>query len=230
MAAEPLAKPFTEHPAERSPIRVFLADDHALIREGLKRLIEEQTIMKVGGEAGSGRETWERVKALSPDIVVMDISMPDMNGVEATENIKRDCPNVKVLALSAHEDEAYFRRTLRAGASGFVLKRAISEELIHALNVVFEGGIYVCAIVASKIVGAYSDSNSDLQQDDVLSVREGEVLRYIAWGHTNKEIATTLFISVKTVETHRALHGKTGLAKPRRHRALRSRTRLAATK
>ena len=191
--------------ADKHPsIRIFLADDHALIRAGLKSLIQTQSGMEVVGEAGTGRETCERVKELLPDIVVMDITMPDMNGIQATEKIKRDCPDVKIIALSAHEDEAYFRQMLRLGASGYLLKRAIADELIHALQVVFAGGTFICAIIASKIVSVYSEADHDSRETEVLSEREGEVLRCIAWGNTNKEIAAALFISVKTVETHRA--------------------------
>jgi DNA-binding NarL/FixJ family response regulator len=189
---------------EYPSIRIFLADDHAMIRAGLKSLIENHTGMEVVGEAGSGREACERVKTLLPDIVVMDISMPDMNGIQATENIKRDCPDVKIMVLSAHEDEAYFRQMLRVGASGYLLKRAIAAELIHALQVVYDGGIFLCAIMAGKIASQYAQPDNSARDGAALSERESEVLRCIAWGKTNKEIAADLFISVKTVETHRA--------------------------
>ena len=190
--------------AIENPIRILIVDDHAIIRAGLKRLIEEQSDMKVVGEAGNGREACDKVQTLKPDIVIMDITMPEMNGVQATETIKRDYPNVKILVLSAHDDEGYYRQMLRSGASGYILKSAITEELVHALNVVFAGGLYVCAHIASKIVSVYADPGDQMRDAGILSEREGEVLRCIAWGHTNKEIAAALFISVKTVETHRA--------------------------
>ena len=184
--------------------RIFLVDDHNLIRSGLKKLIEEQSDMKVVGEAGNGREALDKIQEIQPDIVVMDVSMPEMNGVQATEQIKRDFPKVKVLVLSAHDDEVYFRQLLQLGASGYVLKRAIADELIHALQVVAADGTYLCTSVTSKIVSVYATPAAHNASETPLSEREGEVMRSLAWGHTNKEIANALHISVKTVETHRA--------------------------
>jgi DNA-binding NarL/FixJ family response regulator len=185
-------------------LRILLADDHILIRAGLKRLIEDQNDMQVVGEASNGREACDIIPHLLPDIVVMDISMPDMNGAKATETITRTYPNVKILVLSAHEDETYYRQLLRMGASGYLLKRSVADELIQAIQVIREGGIYLCTEVARQVVGTYSQPEQTRPSTATLSEREAEVLRCLAWGHTNKEIGEMLHISVKTVETHRA--------------------------
>lgn len=187
----------------RIAVRVLLVDDHALIRVGVKRLVEGQSDMIVVGEADNGHAAITQIEKLRPDIVVMDISMPDMSGVQATEQIKAQYPEVKILILSAFNEEAYFRRLLQAGASGYVLKESITDELVHALHSIAQGETYVCATVSSKIVHAYAAPQKAMTDASVLSEREREVLCSIAWGHTNKEIASALHISVKTVETHR---------------------------
>ncbi|MCA1567726.1 MAG: response regulator transcription factor [Acidobacteria bacterium] len=187
-------------------LRVLLADDHALIRDGVKGLINGQADMEVIGEAGDGREAWHKVKSLQPDILILDITMPDLNGVQATERIKRDVPNVKVLILTAHEDKGFLQQMLQAGVSGYMLKRAAAAELIRAIRVVAAGGIYIDPEIASKIVTSYvgRQSSRESVQGGDLSEREEEVLRLIAWGHSNKEIAVRLNISVKTVEGHKS--------------------------
>ena len=134
-------------------LRVFLADDHAVVREGLKALINAQPGMAVVGEAADGLDACERVPALRPDVVVMDVSMPGLTGSQATERLRRECPEVKVLALTVHEDKGYIRQLLAAGAAGYVLKRAAAEELIHAIRVVAAGGVYLDPTVAGKVVG-----------------------------------------------------------------------------
>jgi len=189
-----------------SKLRIFLADDHAIIREGLKSLIEAQPDMIVVGETDNGRGAWREAKALHPDVVVMDISMPELNGAKATELLKRDCPETKVLALTVHNDQGYLHQLLKAGASGYVLKRAAPHELIRAIRVVAAGETYLDPTIVSDVVGSYvrKQSTREGQPQGELSEREAEVLRLIALGYSNKEIATRLDISVRTVETYKA--------------------------
>lgn len=184
-------------------LRILLADDHAIVREGLKMLIGVQPDMEVVGEAGDGDEAWRIAKELLPDIVIMDVSMPMMNGAQATERLKVSCPNVKVIALSAYADETHVRQLLSAGAVGYVLKRTIAEELTKAIRTVMQGGTYLDPAIAGRIVGAYIGDAGSGDNGGTLSPREHEVLIDIARGYTNKEIAERLFLSVKTVEGHK---------------------------
>lgn len=187
-------------------LRIFIADDHAVLRDGLKALVNGQPDMEVVGEADNGRVAWQKAKELQPDVVVMDVSMPEMNGAQATQRLKELCPNIKVLALTAHEDKGYLRHLLEAGASGFLLKRAATDELIQAIKVVAAQGSYVDPTLAGKVLCSYigQPSLKNGTQLPVPSEREAEVLRLIAWGYSNKEIAARLNISVKTVETYKA--------------------------
>jgi DNA-binding NarL/FixJ family response regulator len=173
--------------------------------DGLKVLIDAQPDMKVIGEADNGRTAWRMVRDLLPDVVVMDVSMPNLNGVKTTSLIMRVCKNVKVLALSAFDDKAYLRQLLEAGASGYVLKQAAADELIKAIRIVASGGVYLDPSLAGKIVDGYIGRNKlrGAKQNGTLTEREKEVLRLVALGYTNKEIASDLNISVKTVETHK---------------------------
>lgn len=193
----------TEDPARKW--RILLADDHAVIRQGLKLLVDAQPDMQVIGEAGDGREAWQRAKELRPDVVVMDVSMPECSGAEATGLLAADCPEVRVLALTFHEDEEYLRQLLQAGAAGYLLKRAAAEELTMAIRTVAAGGVYLDPSLAGRVVGGYIGKpapDGEARRGD-LSEREAEVLRLIAWGYSNKEIASQLRISVKTVETYK---------------------------
>lgn len=186
-------------------VRVFLADDHAIVRGGLKALIDAQPGMTVVGEASDGLEACALVAALRPDVVVMDVSMPGLTGSLATERLRRECPAVKVLALTVHEDKGYIRQLLTAGAAGYALKRAAPEELIRAIQVVAAGGAYLDPDVAAKVVGGFIKSPSrGIAKTGELSEREEAVARLTAAGHGNKEIAAQLDLSVKTVETYRA--------------------------
>jgi DNA-binding NarL/FixJ family response regulator len=162
--------------------------------------------MKVVGEADNGRTAWRIVRDLLPDVVVMDVSMPSLNGVKATSLIMRVCKNVKVLALSAFDDKAYLRQLLEAGASGYLLKQAAADELIKAIRIVASGGVYLDPSLAGKVVDGFVGRGKlrGAQQNSALSEREKEVLRKVALGYTNKEIAADLDISVKTVETHKS--------------------------
>lgn len=187
-------------------LRIFLADDHAVLRDGLKALVNAQPDMEVVGEADNGRTAWQQAKELYPDVVVMDVSMPEMTGAQATKRLKQSCPDIKVLALTAYEDKGYLRHLLEAGASGFLLKRAATDELIQAIRVVAACGAYIDPTLAGKVLSGFmrqSVSNDPLKHND-LSDREAEVLKQIAWGYSNKEIAAHLDISVKTVETYKA--------------------------
>jgi DNA-binding NarL/FixJ family response regulator len=194
----------------RRPIQVVIADDHAVVRDGLRALIDAQPDMSVVGEAADGEEAWQRARELQPDVLVLDLSMPRVSGLEAAETIARDCPDVRIVALTMHEERGYATRMLGAGAVGYVLKRAASSDLVRAIRAVAAGERYVDPSLAGSLLsdGSFS-SRSESRADDPprassLTPRESEVLRLLALGHSNKEIAAALSISVKTVETHRA--------------------------
>ena len=188
-------------------LRIVLADDHAVVREGLKALVNAQPDMCVVGEAEDGEMAWRAACELVPDVLVLDLSMPLLGGAEATARIRRDCPTVKVLALTVHEERLSLPELLRAGASGYVLKRAAAAELVRAVRAVAGGGTYVDPSVANMVVAGYLDAEQTAaevgQPDDSLSDREREVLVRIARGFSNKEIAAELGLSVKTVETYK---------------------------
>ncbi len=187
-------------------LRVFLADAHMVVREGLKALINAQPDMHVVGEADTGWAAWQSAKELKPDVVVMDVSMPEMGGAQATEGLRRECPQIKVLALTVFEDRSYLRQMLEAGAAGYVLKRAVTEELVRALRTVAAaGGSYLDPTMAGTIASSYfnQDSAGGKAEGSALSEREAQVLRLIAWGYSNKEIGWKLSISVKTVDTYK---------------------------
>jgi two-component system response regulator NreC len=189
-------------------LRIFLADDHAVLRDGLKALVNAQSDMEVVGEADNGRTACQKAKELLPDVVVMDISMPEMNGAQATKRLKEVCPQIKVLALTAHEDKGYLRHLIETGASGFVLKRAATLELIQAIRVVAANGAYIDPTLAGELLStSMRKPQRDAPDNKELSERETEVVRLVAWGYSNKEIAAQLRISVKTVETYKARLG-----------------------
>ena len=186
-------------------LRILIADDHALLRDGLKALVNAEADMEIVGEAESGRAALEKARQLKPHVVLMDISMPDMNGAQATRKLKEALPTIKVLALTAHEDSSYLRHMLEAGASGFLLKRAAADQLIQAIHVVAANGRYIDPTFAGKVLSNFMRPVSKTTtQGSELSERETEVLRLTAWGFGNKEIAGQLDISVKTVETYKA--------------------------
>lgn len=187
-------------------LKIFIADDHTIVREGLKALVGGQPGMRVVGEAADGQEAYRKILELQPHVAVMDISMPGWTGSEATERLHQDCPAVRVVALTVHEDEGYLRGLLEAGASGYVLKRSATEDLIHAIRTVASGGTYIDPNLAGRLVDAYIDARPAHPATDrgELTGREADVVRLIALGHSNKEIAAKLAISVKTVETHKA--------------------------
>lgn len=189
-------------------LRIFLVDDHVVLRAGLQLLIDAQPDMQVVGQAGSGQEAVQQVVACEPVVVIMDISMPDLNGVEATTLIKQLLPTVRILTLTRHSDPGYLRRVLRAGATGYLLKKAAADDLISAIRSVAAGVVYIDPALAEEVTeqfGGRSLSNAAAATErGLLSERETEVLRLIAWGQSNKEIAARLGLSVKTVEYYKA--------------------------
>lgn len=186
-------------------IRIYLADDHQIVREGLKALVNAQADMEVIGEAGDGHTAADNVTRLRPDVVVLDVTMPGLDGGQVAARIKAACPEVRVLALTVHEDKGYLHRMLESGAAGYVLKRAASVELVNAIRIVARGGLYLDPGLAGKLIGELmrTPSAAGAARREVLTDREREVVRLIAMGFQNREIAGQLDISVKTVETHR---------------------------
>jgi len=186
-------------------LRILLADDHRMVREGLRMLVAAQADMEVVGEAGNGRMAIALTDKLLPDVVVMDVSMPDVNGLQATGALRAAHPNVRVLALTRHSEGGYVQQLLHAGASGYVLKQSASEDLVRAIHAVADGYTYLDPAIADDALArpgrrlpgrAFTGKN--------LSSREEEVLRLVAWGLLAKEIAARLEISIKTVEAHKA--------------------------
>jgi two-component system response regulator NreC len=184
-------------------IRILLADDHNIIREGLRSLLDEQPDMEVVAEAEEGREAIRLVREMLPDIAIMDVTMPDLNGIEATQKIVSECPNVKVIALSMHSDMLFVTEMLKSGASGYLLKDCAFEELTRAIRTVLDGNIYLSPVISDFVVDDYLHHFSEDDSVDVLSHREREVLQMLAEGNSMKQIAMKLGISIKTVETHR---------------------------
>jgi two-component system, NarL family, response regulator NreC len=182
-------------------IRILLADDHAMVRQGFRMILAAQADMEIVGEAGNGREAVTLAAELTPDVVVMDVAMPELNGIEATRRITGASPRTRVLALSMYKDSVYVREILRAGARGFLLKDAIDRDLLAAVRSVAAGEGYLSPAVSEAVLSDYRRSVTD--PIDLLSSREREVLQMIAEGKTNKDIATTLKLSVYTVDAHR---------------------------
>ena len=188
-----------------SKLRILLADDHQLFREGLRCLIDSQPDMQMVGEASTGTEAVQKARQLKPDIVLMDLTMPELNGLQATKHIKAQVPEIKVVALTAHEDETYLRQLIQAQASGYVLKRAAANELVQAVRAVAAGELYFDRALAAKalVAQALPAATHQATHTSELSEREKEVVIFVAWGYSNKEIAAKLGVSVKSVETYR---------------------------
>jgi two-component system response regulator NreC len=183
-------------------IRLVLADDHATIREALKLLLSVQPDLQVVGEAEDGQQAVDAAVALRPDVLLMDVSMPGMNGLQATAAVKQRAPSVKVLPLTRHAEESYLGELLRAGASGYALKQSSSAELVNAIRTVASGRPYLDPELNGGLLGLFVQGRTVRKPPD-LTPRETEVLQLTAWGHSNKEIASRLGLSVKTVEVHK---------------------------
>ncbi|MCJ7777086.1 MAG: response regulator transcription factor [Sedimentisphaerales bacterium] len=186
-------------------IKILLADDHKITRQGLRSLLEKEPDMEVVAEAEEGRTTVRLAREHLPDVVVMDVTMPDLNGMEATRQIRAELPNVKVIALSMHSDNLFVSEMLKSGASGYLLKDCAFEELARAIHVVVDGKTYLSPAISGVVVDEYLHhlTKTESPGSKVLTDREREVLQLIAEGNSTKQVALKLHISVKTVETHR---------------------------
>jgi two-component system, NarL family, response regulator NreC len=182
-------------------IRILLADDHAVVRQGFRMILAAQADMEIVGEAGNGREATELAESLKPDIVVMDVAMPELNGIEATRRLAELAPHTRVIALSMHKDSVYVREILRAGARGYLLKESGAGDLVTAIRAVAAGEGYISPAVSDAVLDDYRRHVTN--PIDLLSSREREVLQMLAEGKTNKEIAAVLNLSVYTVDAHR---------------------------
>ncbi|MGO8990075.1 MAG: response regulator [bacterium] len=188
-------------------VRIVIAEDHTILREGLRSLLSSNVNFEVVGEAGDGREAIRQVKKLKPDLILSDLSMPRMNGMEAIKEIKRESPATKILVLTVHRAEEYILATFRAGADGYLLKDSTHSELLMAVKKVLSGTHYISPEISEKVIEGYIEGKKSLKSRtswETLTQREREILKLIAEGYRNKEIAGDLCISVKTVEKHRA--------------------------
>ncbi|MCD4803360.1 MAG: response regulator transcription factor [Anaerolineales bacterium] len=196
-------------------IRVVLAEDHTIVRQGLRSILEQQPGIEVIAEAENGREAVQIAEQLKPDLVLMDFSMPELNGLEATRQIKQRVPEVKVLILTRHANQEYVKSILGAGASGYLIKKSAADELVLAIQSVYKGNSFLDPSISKMVIEGYLHQAEGETQDQGLKItpRQREVLQLIAEGHPNREIASILHISVKTVDNHRAnLMGKLGLS------------------
>ncbi len=187
-------------------LRVLIAEDHQTVREGVKLLVNAQPDMEVIGEAGDGEDAVRLAAAIVPDILVMDISMPNMNGLKATKRLRSVMPEMRILILTRHTDDGYLQQLLAAGANGYVLKQSAPTELVNAIRTIAGGNAYLDPSLTRRVVGGYVGRATSLRGESKgeLSDREAEVLRLIAFGYSNKEIGARLELSIKTIEAHKS--------------------------
>lgn len=186
------------------PIQVLLADDHAVVRDGLRFLLEVQGDISVVGNAVNGRDAVRRVKELKPDVVIMDIAMPELNGIEATHQIREACPATRVLILSMHASTEHVRQALRAGAQGYLLKKSAGAEVADAVRLIHAGGSYLSPEIAGTVIADYIADSRATDPLETLTHRERQILQLIAEGKTSVQAAKSLFLSRKTVDTYRS--------------------------
>lgn len=191
-------------------MKIFLADDHSILRDGLKLILDSEEEFNIVGEAGDGREAYEMIEKLKPDVAVLDISMPSMSGIELSRHLKKYLPNMKILILSRHDKDEYVKQVLQFGVEGYILKDDASDELIKAVKEVVKGNLYLSPRLASGIIREAIQFQSDMEEEknnqspfEILTPREREVLKLIAEGSNSREIAEILRISPQTVKTHR---------------------------
>lgn len=188
-------------------VKLLVADDHKIFRQGIKKLLEEEPDLQVVGEASDGREAVKKATELKPDVILMDIAMANLNGLEATKQIKKVLPDVKVIMVTMHKNEEYVLHSFQVGASGFILKEGAVEELVSAIRSIHQNKSVLSPSISKTLIDAYlrkMETGKTETPFDLLTDREREVLQLIAEGYTNREVAKALFISVKTVEAHRA--------------------------
>ncbi|GGP30929.1 DNA-binding response regulator [Deinococcus wulumuqiensis] len=202
--AAPMLHTDNDAPGPVRPISLLLVDDHPVVRKGTRELLEGEADLRVVGEAGSGEEALAQARLLTPDVILMDVSMPGMNGIEATKAIKAEQPGVGVLVLTSYDDDAYVFALLEAGAAGYLLKNASEDDLLGAVRAVAAGESALHPSIARKVLERFSVASNPTPPEDDLSPRELEVLRVAASGRTNKEIARDLDISPRTVQVHLA--------------------------
>lgn len=196
------------------PINILIVDDHGILRAGLRVLLGTEPNLNVVGEAGSAEEALALAEALKPDLVLLDLSLPGVSGIQVTTRLKQKQPHIRTLILTVHEEDTLLREAIRAGASGYILKKAVETELIDAIRAVARNELYVHPAMTRALIGDVSSEYSASEKSiEPLTTREKEVLRYIAQGHTNRQIARLLNLSVRTVESHRSnLMGKLGMS------------------
>ncbi|MFC1976414.1 response regulator [Chloroflexota bacterium] len=186
-------------------IRILIADDHGVLRAGLRALLSAETDLEIVGEAADGQEALQLCDEMSPDVVLLDISMPDLSGIDVTRRLKEMLPEARVLILTVHEDESLLQEAIQAGAAGYIIKRAAESELIDAIRAVWRGDLYVHPAMTRALLKDISPSSAPNNSPvETPTPRETDVLRYIAQGYTNRQTAEALSISVRTVESHRA--------------------------
>jgi DNA-binding NarL/FixJ family response regulator len=188
-------------------VKLLVADDHKIFRQGIKKLLEEESDLQVVGEAADGREAIKKATELKPDVILMDIAMANLNGLQATRQIKKVLPDTKVIMVTMHKNEEYVLQSFQAGASGYILKEGAVEELVSAIRTIHQDKSFLSPTISKTLIDAYlrkMETGKTETPFDLLTDREREVLQLIAEGYTNREVAKSLFISVKTVEAHRA--------------------------